>query len=110
MALTKSKQLLSGASGEYWKITNIVVDRINLKIAFIISLFTNKTYSDAKAPSLMNKTFNKSSTSEELLGDLPTVGYAYIKAQANIIMNKDFSGNTVKDYHKDEDLAGALDS
>lgn len=59
MAIQKSKTLPNGASGNYWRITKIVIDRQNLQIAGSIALFKDAATSAAGSPPLGGtKTFN----------------------------------------------------
>lgn len=82
MALKKEKTLENGASGEYWKITNIEVDKKGLKASFTITLWKNKQYSDNGAPAIgTSYIFSSSFTKQQLSGDLFALGYATIKAK-----------------------------
>lgn len=47
MALQKSKELLGGNSGNYWKVTHLDVDLINNRTVARISLFKDKAARDA---------------------------------------------------------------
>ena len=84
MALKKTKELPSGVTGEYWKVTGIYVDREKLTLTATISLFKDKAASDAGKSNLgICGTFSKVFTKEELMNDVVPMAYLMVKELAN---------------------------
>lgn len=110
MALQKQKILNSGVVGNYWKITELNVDKLSLKANFKISLYLDKAASDGgAAPINYSRFFHGSFTKEQLGGDLFALGYSFIKEQAALMITKDFNGNTIAPTPMYEDLYQASD-
>lgn len=110
MAISKSKTLLSGASGNYWKITVIDVDKTSLIITALISLFLDQTHSQAKAPDLgLTKKYAFPFVKADLSGDVVALSYTKILAQANTMISVDPSGNPITPVAFDPDLAGGTE-
>lgn len=87
MALQKEKTLLNGSTGNYWKITSEIYDKVTLECTWIIALFKDQSICDAGNPSLgLEKTYTYIATNEELAGDRTALGYTQIKLQAAILV------------------------
>lgn len=83
MALQKDKTLSNGSSGNYWKITSEIYDKMTLQCTWVIALFKDKDICTSGNPSLgLEKTFTYTATNEELCGDRTSLGYTQIKLQA----------------------------
>jgi len=110
MALQKQKTLTSGVVGNYWKITEVSVDRISLTAYFKISLYLDKATSDAGAvPINYSLSFRGHFTKQELAGDIFALGYSFIKEQTSILQTTDFNGNTIAPTPLHPDLYQATD-
>lgn len=107
MALEKIKVLENGSTGKYWRILNLIIDKSSMKVSWGLALFEDKAHSDAKYPFLLIKQFGKVCSKAEMQGDLSSVGYAFIKTEANKIL-KPAPGDSGIVY-KYPDLANALD-
>lgn len=109
MAIQKSKTLPNGAVGNYWRITDIVIDRQNLKAVSHIALFKDQATSDSGAPPLgAVKTYGFAFTKSELLAITNVVSYVYgkIMTQATATVTHDLSGHAISPVAFDPDLAG----
>ncbi len=107
MALKKVKQLENGTSGDYWKITQCVVDKNKMTLNVAVELFASKAVADAGGKSLkVRYGFSKECSKEELAGDLVALGYEIIKEQANAEASRQFDFNKIA---KDS-LKGAIDA
>lgn len=108
MAIQKQKDLPSGISGNYWKISKVNLDTVNSRCGYSISLFKDKATSDAGASSLgFSKSFQFPLSDEELVGDLRAVGYAKIKEKAAmLVMNLQGEQTNIA---FDPDLANGID-
>lgn len=105
MALKKSKQLPNGVTGEYWKIVKIEADKIKLTLTVALDLFLNESKKDSASLNHL-KVRSFKCLKEELQGDLAAIGYAKLKAHANL----DLPNLHGKGTHKgDLDLIGAID-
>lgn len=83
MAIEKSKTLPNGASGNYWRITQLDIDKVTLSMNCTISLFFDHAHSTSKAPNLgLNKQFKFSVLREDLNGDVTALAYTKIKDAA----------------------------
>lgn len=88
MAIKKSKILPSGVVGEYWKITNESYNRLTGECIWILSLFISKDISDAgKEPLKVTKVYKILITEQEAAGDRTALGYAKVKAKAELEIN-----------------------
>ncbi len=108
MAIQKSKTLASGATGDYWKITDESYDKLTGKCTWYITLFTDKSFADADAPSLClhKPPFTYMASKMELQGNRTALGYTQIKLQAAaVVPNIGGSGTHVFD----PDLVGGID-
>lgn len=96
MAIQKEKTLSSGVTGNYWRITTITVDSLNMKIVGQISLFKDQTASNAgKSPMAFSKTFRIPLNLPELLAAENIIAYMYEKIQdaADVVVTKDILGH-----------------
>lgn len=110
MAIKKSKTLANGASGEYWKITSVIVDKISMSCTYQVSLYLSKGISIEKKPSLgLVKTYRFEMTPEELRGNLVSIGYAKIKAKAEEMICLHFGTLDETQHPFDADLANGED-
>lgn len=111
MAIQKSKTLSNGAVGNYWKITQLSIDRMSKNLVCVISLFSDKAHADAKAPNLgLNKTYSFSITKSDLVGDLVELSYTKIKAKAASMVHKNIFGEPSNALIKyDLDIDGGED-
>ena len=92
MALKKSKTLRNGTTGEYWKITQISLDRTSRNVTYQVSLYLNKAARDSGCSPLdFKKTFSFTLTSEQANGDLSEIGYTKIKERASSMIPDPFS-------------------
>lgn len=80
MALQKLKELDSGASGNYWKLTKFMIDAQALRLQAQLELFLNQEKADSAAPSLDSIGFSMDLTKEQLCGNLVALMYGFIKA------------------------------
>ena len=106
MALQKEKTLANGISGDYWKIVEISLNRLQKKARCLISLFKDAAHKDTSpvGPSLQ---FEFALTDQEMAGDITAVLYAKIKTYANSdIPNID--GNSTR--KGSDDLVDAIDA
>lgn len=111
MALKKSKTLKNGTTGEYWRITNVSLDRNSNIAKYEISLYLNKTASDNKCSPLdLKKNYSFILTSEQANGDLNKIGYTKIKEKAASQVPDPFTRTRPAPIITfDEDLSGAED-
>lgn len=79
MALKKSKNLHNSIVAEYWKITNLSVDRKSGRMEAQLSLFISKAASDAGEPPFMSHRADGKFTKEQLSGDLSALAYQMFK-------------------------------
>lgn len=102
MALKKNIVLANGASGEYWKITNISIDKKKLSASFTISLFKDQEHADNDSPPIgpsysANEIFSK----ELLAGDVTALGYELIKSK---VSNYDASKHNIFGLQNDKNI------
>lgn len=84
MAIEKAKTLENGASGNYWRILTITLDRQNLKARGQIALFKDKATSDAGKPHLgAVKTFTFDFTVSDLLAAANVISFMYGKIRTH---------------------------
>lgn len=98
MAIQKEKTLPSGATGDYWRITTITVDRQNLKIVAQIALFKDQAASNAgKEPMSAPKTFKFPLVMAEIAPPTNLIAYVYGKIQvaADVVVTKNILGKTL---------------
>lgn len=100
MAIQKTKDLECGASGNYWKITNVHMDKQGLTVTWTISLFLDSTHAASRLPALpISKVYSLGSlTHDQTIGNLVALGYTTIVEQsAALIPNLGGSGTHVFD-------------
>jgi hypothetical protein len=84
MALSKTKTLANGSSGNYWKITSAQVDKNKMQVTYTLSLYATQALADAGAPSLgLSYSFKATFTKAQMQTDLIQLGYTTIMAQVN---------------------------
>lgn len=112
MAIEKEKTLKSGVTGNYWRVTTVVIDRQNFKVVGQIALFKDKAASDSgKLPMPLTKTFKFPLVMEEIVPPTNIVAYVYekIMTAANVPVTKDILGNNLPTPTTvDPDLAGGI--
>lgn len=112
MAIQKSKTLNNGASGDYWRITSINIDRQNLFITGTIALFKDAaTSASGGTPLGCVKSFQFPFTIAEFLAAPNAISFIYTKIRAHVetLINYDINGNPIippRPY--DDDLAGGI--
>jgi len=96
MALQKTKELLSGVSGNYWKIISVHCDRLKLTLSCDIALFKDKPASDAGKPHMgLTHSFDSVKTKAQLAGDLTELAYQMITAQTAGVAPSIMSGKVI---------------
>lgn len=105
MALIKEKTLLTGEVGEYWRITNMALERGSNRIEYTIELCKDEAH--RLYPMACKKKYVTTIDSVASAGNLLTYGYTFIKAQASTDIVLTPGGPTTK---YDPDLDGATDS
>lgn len=110
MAIQKTKVLQNGASGNYWRIMNINVNRVTLTASCQIGLFKDAATAAANKPDLgLVKTFHFPFTVGEISQITNIVAYIYAKVMtaAEVQVNKDLFGNVLDAPRAyDPDIAG----
>lgn len=101
MAIQKTKTLANGVTGNYWKITQVSVDKQSMTATATIALFTDAAHTNTSPITGTNKQYKMPVTKAQLTGDITAAAYTSIKAQASTFTNG-------KD--KDPDLAGGTDA
>lgn len=112
MAIQKTKNLPNGSTGNYWKITAEVCDRLKLTCSYTITLFADKAHADNRSPDLgLSKKYTFTCTKGELGGDITALGYDKIKTKAaSMVTPATVRGiTTPAPYMFDPDLAGGTD-
>lgn len=109
MAIQKSKTLVNGASGNYWKITLESYDKVSMECVAIISLFLDHDHSMSGAGLGMDKVYKFSATREELQGNRTLLAYAKIKAKAASMMTPIGGPIDADPVAFDSDLVGGTD-
>lgn len=108
MALSKSKTLPNGTSGNYWKIVEEHYDRVSHVCTWSIALFVSHDVSVLGADLGLTKHFSKVLTSDEATGNRTALGYTYIKSKsAEAVKNMPPSTST---HPFDSDLKDAVDA
>jgi len=82
MALLKEKSLPNGISGNYWKITEIFVNRMQRKARCVIALFKDEGHKST-APIGAQFALEFSLSDQELSDDITEALYLKIKSYAN---------------------------
>lgn len=82
MALRKVKTLVSGISGDYWKVVAVGYTPLDGKLKSTIALFKDEAHKDT-APIGPIINFEFGVTPEEASGDLRALAYTKIKAYSN---------------------------
>lgn len=112
MAIEKSKTLLSGVTGNYWRVTSITIDRQNKFCIGRIGLFKDKATSDAGGiPLGAVKSFQFAFTLSELAAATNIIAFAYSKivAYAEEEISYDINGNLLDTpVPRDPDIAGGV--
>jgi len=82
MAIQKSKTLPNGATGSYWKIAKVIVDKnpLMMHAHVILQLYADKAHADVNQPLGFSKPFEFSLTKADLVGDVVATLYAKLKA------------------------------
>ena len=96
MAIQKSKTLLNGVTGDYWRITTIAIDRQRLKIKGQIALFLDAAASNEGCiPIGAHKSFEFPLVLAEIAPPTNVISYMYGKiiAAASVVVTTDFLGN-----------------
>lgn len=113
MAIQKEKTLASGVTGNYWRITQINIDRQNLQIQGTIALFKDAASSAAGQPPIgASKVFQFPFTMAEFAEAPNAIAFIYtkIKARAAQTLNYDLAGQPIDPpRYVDEDLVGGTD-
>ena len=113
MAIQKSKTLSNGATGDYWRILSIMLDRQGLTATGRIGLFKDAATSAAGAPPLgAIKSFSFNFTMVEFLAAPNAVAFAYnkIKTEAAREITHDLNGDPLETPRAyDPDLVGGVD-
>lgn len=110
MAIGKSKTMENGASGNYWRIISIYIDRQNLRIHGTIGLFKDQATSAAGKPPLGEvKTFSFPLNLTEFFAAINVTAYVYtkiIERAETLITHDPITGDELAEpYYLDEDLA-----
>lgn len=105
MALQKLHTLGNGTSGDYFKITRIIVDKNQMKMVCQLELFLDEAHATSE-PMGFRKIFHFDVTDEELTGDIVALGYNKITAYANQVVSVGDNGSP--DILQDADIAGAV--
>jgi len=111
MAIQKSKTLSNGASGDYWRILEVSIDRQHMSVSGRIALFKDKATSDAGAGPLgAEKLFRFPLVLSELMIAPNAIAYMYnkIMEKASQVVSMDMLGHSIEPRAQDEDLAGGL--
>lgn len=111
MAITKSKTLPSGVSGNYWRILSILFDRQTLKATGTIGLFKDAAASAAGKPHIgLTKTFEFKFLVTDLTmpSDIIALVYSKIMTQAEATVSFDLAGNAITPRAFDQDIAGGV--
>ncbi len=96
MAIGKTKQLGSGISGDYWKITSEVYERVSGRIHWQIALYKDKAASDAGKQHLgLVKSYCTTISREDAAGNRTLFGYTFIRAKAASMVTPIFGGEPI---------------
>lgn len=82
MAIQKEKILSNGSSGNYWKITAIKVDKVQLTVQFHLSLFKDSSFRNSQPVDYNCKKYTFNFTKDELKEDITALGYIKIIEKA----------------------------
>lgn len=112
MAIQKAKTLPNGASGDYWRILDIHIDRQNLKLVGRIGLFKDAATSAAGSPPLgAEKAFHFALNVSAMVSAGNPIAYMYglIVADAESLITMDMNGNEISPaVYKDPDIADGV--
>jgi hypothetical protein len=86
MALSKTKTLSNGETGNYWKITSFSVNKQAMTITYQLSLFVSQSYTTTSPIKGTTKTFTFPITKTQLAGDVIALGYTNILTKANTVV------------------------
>jgi hypothetical protein len=110
MAIQKSKTLANGASGNYWRIEHLIVDRRAGKVLGDLALFKDQSTAQSGAPHLgLVKRFTFDLNMVELLAAPNVVTYMYSKImqKAEELRTHDLLGHALAEpVVTDPDIAG----
>lgn len=113
MAIQKSKTLPNGASGNYWRITSIYIDRQGLSCTGRIALFKDASTSASGAPPLgVSKVFSFPLVLSEFFNADNVISFMYEKiiARAEETLDYDINGNPIDPpRYVDPDLAEGVE-
>lgn len=79
MAISKEKTLDNGAIGDYWKIAQIIINRIDMHIHVNLSLFSDKAHADQGLRLGCDKDFIFAISRDDLKADIIALAYGKIK-------------------------------
>lgn len=79
MAISKEKTLENGAIGDYWKIAQIIINKIDMHMHINLSLFSDKVHADQGLRLGCDKDFVIKLIKDDLKGDVVALAYAKIK-------------------------------
>lgn len=107
MALKKVKELPTGETGEYWKVTEATPNKMLNKLVCVIRLYKNKQAADeGKKPlgiSHMFETILPESYKNSTVDELYAIAYATIKGSVSAPPTK-FKQMVYNDLHGAEDV------
>lgn len=83
MAIQKEKILANGSSGNYWKITREIYNRITKVCEWHITLFKDQDKAALGVSLGISHIFSAKLTHGESIGNRTTIGYEKIKDQAS---------------------------
>lgn len=110
MAIQKSKTLANGATGDYWRIIDISIDRQNLRISGRLALFKDAATSAAGAPPPGGKkTFHFDLVMSEFIAypDVISFMYSKIMAYAESTIDYDINGSPIDPpRYREPDIVG----
>ena len=86
MALSKNKELESGVIGNYFKVTQFILNKMEMKMFCKLELFLNEAHKNGKALETY-KTYNFPVSSQELSGDIIELAYDKIKSYSNEVVS-----------------------
>jgi len=112
MAIEKSKTLSNGVTGNYWRITSILIDRQRMRVRGQIALFLNAESSAAgNQPIGAEKAFAFPLVLAEIAPPTNLIAYVYGKiiAAASVPVTTDILGNPLPEPTTvDPDLTGGI--
>ncbi len=109
MAIKKTKNLASGVSGEYWKVTSVEIDTGDDKMKATITLFKDAAHAVSNHPLGPEKVYRFDITSQQTEDNVVELAYEKIKARAESQVTRDTFGNTISPRDFDSDLSNGED-